>query len=63
MSMYHIHTWCFRKSEEDIRPLKTRVRDHLELLDEVWELNLGPLEEQPVLLMAATSLQNPVACS
>ena len=35
----------------------TRVTDSCELLCRDWELSLGPLEEQPVLLTAEPSLQ------
>ena len=34
----------------------TRITDSCELLCGCWELNLGPLEEQPVLLTAEPSL-------
>lgn len=35
----------------------TGVTDSYELMCGCWELNSGPLEEQPVLLMAYTFLQ------
>jgi hypothetical protein len=37
----------------------TRITDSCELLRGCWELNLGPLEEQSVLLTAEPSLQPP----
>ena len=42
---------------EDIRSPGNRVRDDCELSCGCWELNSGPLEEQPVLLTAEPSLQ------
>ena len=47
--------WC-----EGIRSLGTGVSDSCELPCGCWELNLGPLKEQLVLLTAEPSLQPPV---
>lgn len=44
-----IHSsWCQRKPEEGARSPEARVTDYCELLCGCWELNWGPLEEQPV---------------
>ena len=42
---------------EDARSSGTRVTDSCELSCGCWRLNLGPLEEQPVLLTAEPSFQ------
>jgi hypothetical protein len=39
-----------QRPEEDIRSSGTRVADDCGLPCDCWELNPGPLEEQPVLL-------------
>lgn len=44
---------------EGVRSLGTRVTASCELLCTCWELNLGPLEEQPVFLTTKLSLQPP----
>ena len=44
--------WC-----EGVRFLETVVMDSCELSCGCWELNLGPLEEQPGLLTSEPSLQ------
>jgi hypothetical protein len=38
-------------------PADQKKASDCELLCAFWELNLGPLEEQPVLLIAEASLQ------
>ena len=40
-----------------VRSSGTEVKDACELPCRCWELNPGPLEEQPVLLTAELSLQ------
>ena len=47
-----MHVWCLQRSEEVIRPpgLQTAVHHYM---------NLGPLEEQPVLLITESSNQHP----
>ena len=45
------------ESREDIRSPGTEVTDGHELPSGCWELNLDPLEEQPVHLTAEPSLQ------
>jgi hypothetical protein len=52
---------CLWRPEEGIRSLGTGVTDGCELSCEFWESNLGPLEEQPVLLTLEPSLQHLVA--
>ena len=45
------------KPEEGVRVPETGVTDGYELPWECWELNPGPLQEQPVLFPAPPSLQ------
>lgn len=45
-----------RRSEEGIDPPE-RVMDGCQITCRCWELNMGPLEGQPVLLTVAPSLQ------
>lgn len=40
----------FGRSEEGVSPLGTVVMDGCEPLCECWELNLGPLQDQQLLL-------------
>ena len=50
-------TTCMSEAKEAskfIRSLGTRITDGCELPYGCWELNLGPLEEQPVLLTTVT---------
>lgn len=50
--------WFLWRPEEGIESPETRITDSWELPCRCWELNLGPLEEQqPVLLIAESSLQ------
>jgi hypothetical protein len=49
-----MYTW------EDVRFPETGVTDNCQLPCGCWELNLGPLEEQLVLLTAEPSLQSSV---
>lgn len=49
--------WCLWGSEYSTRFPGTGVTGSCELLCECWELNPGPVEEQPVLLTIS-----PVAC-
>jgi hypothetical protein len=51
----HFYAWCPRRPEEGIIPPGTGVTSSYELLCVCWELNLGPLEEQPILLAAEPS--------
>ena len=48
-----------RRPEERVRSQGTRVTGGCELPCGCWELNLGPLEEQPVFLTSEPSLQAP----
>lgn len=59
ISVYHMHAWCPQRSEEGIRSPGTGVPDNCELPCGCWDLNLGSLEEKPVLLAAEPPLQTP----
>jgi hypothetical protein len=50
MSMYHVHARYPQRQEESIESLGVETRDSCESPCGCWELNLGLLEEQPVLL-------------
>lgn len=50
MYVHHMTTW---RSEEDVRPSGTGVPDGH------WDLNLGPLEEQPMFFLTAKSFLQP----
>ena len=50
LSSFYVY-WCF------VRSPGARVTDSYELPCGCWELNLGPLEEQPVLLTTEPFLQ------
>ena len=53
-----MHAWCLRKPEKGIGFPGTGVTDGREPPCGCWGLNLGPLEEQPVLLIAEPPLQS-----
>jgi hypothetical protein len=57
--VHHMHAWCPQKSEEGVRVPGTRVMSICEPPCGCQELNLGPLQEHPVLLTAGQSLQPP----
>ena len=57
--VHHMHAWCPQKSEEGVRVPGTRVMSICEPPCGCQELNLGPLQEHPVLLIAGQSLQPP----
>ena len=48
--------WCLWRPEEGVEPSGTGFTDGCEPPYESWELNLGPLQEQQVLLEAEPSL-------
>jgi len=54
LTVYFVHT---SPTEEDIRSSRTGVSGGCEPPHGCWELNPGPLEEQPVLLTTDPSLQ------
>jgi len=59
----HVHpvcAWCLRRSEEGIRSPGTGDKEGCEPPCGFWELNLGPLQEQQVLLTTEPSLQPPI---
>lgn len=51
------HTWLLWKPEERVHFTRTEVTDSYEQSCECWEQNLGPLQEQQVLLCMEPSLQ------
>lgn len=55
MCVYHISAWCLQKPEKDIRYPRIEVRDNCVLIYECWELKLGPLKGQQVLLTTERS--------
>lgn len=57
MSVYHVHIWCPRRSEEVIRSLGTGANDCCELPCGYWAPNPGLLEVKPVLSTTNPSLQ------
>ena len=56
--LYHMHAWCPGRPES-YKSSRTGVPDSCELPCGCWELNLGPLEKQPVLLTTEPLLQLP----
>lgn len=59
MLVYYMYVWCLRRPKEAMRYPRIRATDSCEFVCRCWELNLGPLEEQPVLLRIEPSLQPP----
>jgi hypothetical protein len=55
------HAWYLWRPEEGVESSGAEVMDGFELPCRSWELNLGPLEEQPqsVLLTMEVSLSQP----
>lgn len=49
--------WCFAHMYACVRMLDPGVTDSFKLPCGLWKLNLGPQEEQSVLVMAEPSLQ------
>jgi hypothetical protein len=52
-----MHAWCPKNPEEGIRYPQNRDRDGCELPCEYWNLNLGPLEDQAVILITMPAFQ------
>lgn len=57
MSVAHMCACCLQKLVENVRSPGSGVTDDCESLYGFWELNSGPLKEQPVLLIAKLSFQ------
>lgn len=55
--LYHLSAWYPWKLGEGVGPSGTGVTDGYEPPCGCWELNLGPLEEQPVLVTIELSHQ------
>jgi hypothetical protein len=56
MSVDHLHAWCLRRREENIKSSRTGVADGSEVPYGFWETNLDPLKGQLVLLISKPSL-------
>ena len=57
MCAFHIHAYYPKKPEGGVRSLGAEVTDGCEVMGGCWELSLGPLEEQSLLLTTEPSLQ------
>lgn len=55
MCVYHVHTWCPRKSEEGLWCPDARVLGGLKLPCGFWAPNRGPPQERQVLLTSKSS--------
>ena len=55
-----VHVWCPQRPDNELRSPRAGVTDSCEPLCGCWELNLGPLVKQPVLLTTKLSLQPPI---
>lgn len=51
--------WCPQNSDEYIGSLELELKSSYELPFGCWNLNLGPLQEQQLLLIIESSLQPP----
>jgi hypothetical protein len=56
INVHQVHAWYPQRSEERRRILETGVTDDYELPCGCWELNSGPLREQPGILTAELSV-------
>jgi hypothetical protein len=56
LSVSHISAWYLQRSEENTEFPETGVTNGFELPCGCWESNLGPLEEQPMLVTTEPSL-------
>lgn len=61
-SVHHAHTWCLQRPEEDVGSSGSEAINVCRLPAECWELNLGPLEEKPVLITTEPCLQHLFVC-
>ena len=57
MYVYHKHAWYPQRSEDGAVSPGTGVTNGCELPRGFWEVNPGPLQEQPEILTAQPSLQ------
>lgn len=57
MSVYHMHAWYLRMSEERVGSLGTGIMGSCEPPYKCWKLYLVPLQVQQVLLTSEPSLQ------
>lgn len=60
MDVLHVPHVCLvsKRTEEGSGSPGTRIKDGCEQSCDCWELNAGPLEENPVLLTSGLSLQS-----
>ena len=56
----YVCAWCLKRPEEGVSSPRIGVTDSCEPSCGSWELNPGPLKEQPVLLNSESHLQPPV---
>ena len=57
--MHHLHTRCHWRLDKDVRSSGIRIIDSCELSCGCLELNLGPLQEQQLILSSEPTLQPP----
>ena len=57
MSVLHICAWSLWRPEDSLRSSGTEVTGNCEMPCGCWDLNPGPLEEQPMFLITGPSLQ------
>lgn len=60
MLVFHMCAWFSQRSEESTGCPRERVKDGSEPTCGCWDLNLGPLEEQPILSAPEPSLQSTI---
>lgn len=58
ISVQQLYARCPQWPEEGTGSLRTEVSDRCEMPSRCWELSLGSLEEQPVLLTTESSFQS-----
>lgn len=56
MHLHHIRAWCLQIQEEDSGFLGNRARDGFKTRCMCWESNLGPPQEQKVLITTESFL-------
>lgn len=55
-SVHHIYAWCLWRSEDGVRSPWTGITGSYEPHCRWWELNLNPLKEESIFLIADPSL-------
>ena len=59
LNLHSLHVWCLQRPEEDTGFHAIKVTGVYEPPCGSWEPDLGPLQEQQVLLTTESSLQPP----